>query len=248
MRGSRSLALFALLLSASVVLPQAAPELPAYTRLNTFGIVTEYSGNSSHIFLGLSQNRQLFTVGASYSRRVFLNRIAAGQYMIELRPVFFESDPLWRETVTVNSPPPTGSVTTNSTYSQACQPFSTTYAGDYEGVTYSETVTVTCNRRQWTYGQSISPAGFNWNFLPRHRLQPVVTVMGGYLFTARPIPVSDASSANFTFSVGAGFEFYQNATRSIRAEYRLQHISNAGIADDPGIDSQLLQFSYNFGR
>jgi hypothetical protein len=252
MRSFCSLALLALLFFVPVAFSQAAPAESVYTRLNTFGIFGEYSNDSSHIILGYAQNRKLLDFGGSYSRRVFLTRHFDGQYMLELDPVMLESDPLWHETTVINSPPPTSTSSNDFTLSQACYPFSKTFTNVIQGVTYSDTETITCNRRQWTFGQGFSPIGFKLNLMPRRRIQPVLTVLGGYMFSTRPIPVSDASSANFTFSLGAGFEFYRSQTgsqtRSIRAEYRYHHISNAGTAYDPGIDNQLIQVTWAFGR
>jgi hypothetical protein len=247
MRGLCSFAI-TLLLSASAAFSQAAPERAIYTRLNTFGIYGEYSNNSSHIFLGISQNRKLVDFGASYGRRLVLNHVIDGQYMMELTPIMFESDPLYTVTIAHLSPPPTQTAISQNSYSPACHPFSESLTDVDQGVTYSNTITLTCNQRQWTYGQGFSPIGFKANFLPHRPIQPVVTLMGGYVFATRSIPVYDASSFNFTFSVGAGFEFYSSATRSIRAEYRLHHLSNAGIANDPGIDSQIIQVTYAFGQ
>lgn len=247
MHSSRLAALLALLLCASAAFSQAAPDHPYYSRLNTFGLFGEYSNDSSHILLGLSQNRKLLDVGGTYSRRVLLNRYIDGQYFAELRPIMFESDPVFHETVVRTSPPPATTLSIDLTAPQACHPSSASFGTVYQGVTYSETDTISC-RCQWTFGEGFSPLGFKLNLLPRHRIQPVFTALGGYMFATRPIPVADASSANFTFSLGAGFEWYRSATRSIRAEYRLHHLSNAGIADDPGIDSQLIQITYAFGH
>lgn len=244
----RLLALTALLLCASTAFSQAAPERAIYTRRNTFGVFGEYSNNSSHIFLGVSQNRQLLNFGVSYSRRLILNHVIDGQYMIELTPFMFESDPLYTVTYTHTSPPPTQTNSVTDTSYSACHPFSESFSSVDQGVTYAETISVTCNRRQWTFGQGFSPVGFELNFLPHHPIQPILTLMGGYVFASRPIPVSDASSFNFTFSLGTGFEFYRSANRSLRLEYRLHHLSNAGIAEDPGIDSQIVQLTYAFGR
>lgn len=246
MHSSRLAALLALLCS-SVAFSQSAPDHPYYSRLNTFGLFGEYSNNSSHIALGLSQNRKLLDFGASYSRRVFLNRYIDGQYLAELTPIMFESDPIYHETIAYTSPPPARTFSNDLTLAQPCQPSSESFSTVYQGVTYSETDTITC-QRQWTFGEGFSPLGFKANLLPRRRIQPVVTLLGGYMFSTRPIPVADASSANFTFSVGAGFEWYRSANRSIRAEYRYNHISNAGIADNPGIDSQLVQITYAFSH
>ncbi len=127
---------------------------------------------------------------------------------------------------------------------------------DKQGNPFTVTDTATCGR-QWTFGQGLSPAGLKINLLPRQRLQPVITLLGGYLLSTQPIPINDAGSFNFTFEVGAGLELYRSkerskslfGNRSIRAEYRYQHISNKNTARfNPGIDSGLLQVTYAFGR
>lgn len=251
-------ALLALLASASSGFAQVKPAgYPYYSRLNTFGFFGEYSNDSSHMVLGYAEDRKLLNFGGMYSRRLYLNRIVDWQYMAELRPVILESDPVYHVKVVVTSPPSdAGTFSSDETFAQACHPFSENFKNVVGGVTFSETETVTCGRR-WTFGEGFSPIGFKWNFLTRHRLQPVFTGLGGYMFSTQPIPVSDAGSFNFTFEFGAGVEFYLSkdpsdsrfGTRSIRAEYRYHHISNDfTAADNPGIDSGLLQVSYCFGR
>ena len=60
----------------------------------------------------------------------------------------------------------------------------------------------------------------------------------------------DSSAFNFTFSFGAGLDFFRRPNRSMRLEYRLQHLSNAdlGASIDPGIDSQMIHLGYAWGR
>ena len=249
MHSTRIVVLLTLLLPASMALSQAPPDHTYYSRLNTFGLFGEYSNNSSHILLGVAQNRKLLDFGGSYSRRLFLNRIVDAQYMAELTPIMLESDPLTHEIITITAPPPTETLTSTGTLPQACHPSTQTFTDVIEGITFSNTDTLTCGQRQWTFGEGFSPAGFKLNFLPRRRIQPVFTALAGYMFSTKPIPVVDAGSSNFTFSVGAGVEFYRSSTRSIRAEYRFHHISNDYTADDnPGIDNQLIQVTYAFGR
>lgn len=246
MHCARSLALLAVLLPVANALSQTSLEPAYYSRLNSFGFFGEYSNDSSHILIGVSQNRKLLNFGGTYSRRVLLNRFVDGQYMAELRPILIESDPVFHVTTTFTEPPLI--FIDNITLPQACKPYSVTYSGVDQGAPYSETETITCGRR-WTFGEGFSPIGFKWNFRPRHRIQPVFTTLAGYMFSTQPIPVAEAGSWNFTFEFGAGFEFYRSATRSIRAEYRYHHISNAYTADaNPGIDSGTFQVTYAFGR
>ena len=245
-----SVALLILLFFVPAAFSQAKTQPFYYSRLNSFGFFGEYSNNSSHILLGVTQNRKLLDFGGFYSRRILLNHIVDGQYMAELRPVMIESDPLFHETTVVTSPPSiAGTYENDLTFAEACHPFSKTFTTVIEGMTYSSTETISCKHRQWTFGEGFSPIGFKANFLPRHRLQPVFTALAGYMFSTRPIPVVDAGSWNFTFEVGAGFELYRSARRSIRAEYLLHHISNDYTANtNPGIDSQMIQITYAFGH
>jgi opacity protein-like surface antigen len=244
----RSVVLLALLASACAASSQTAPVPAHYSRLNTFGVFGEYSNDSSHIILGTAENRKLLDFGGGYSRRVLLNRFVEGQYMLELRPIMLESDPLAHQTIHSTSPPPPFTVTSEFATVQACHPFSATFTSVLQGVTYSNTTTLTCGR-QWTFGEGFSPLGFKWNFRPRHRIQPVISLLGGYMFATKPIPVADAGSWNFTFEFGGGVEWYRSATRSIRAEYRIHHISNKDTAaENPGIDNGLFQVTYSFGH
>jgi hypothetical protein len=248
MHSARWFVLIALLLSAIDAFAQTPLRDVYYSRLNSVGIFGEYSNDSSHMLLGTAQNRKLLNFGGTYSRRVLLNRFVDGQYMLELRPIMLESDPVFHETLHVTQPPPASTETGNFEAAAACHPFTESFTNTYQGVTYADTETVTCGRR-WTFGQGFAPVGFKWNFRPRHRLQPVFTTLLGYMFSTQPIPVTNAGSWNFTIEVGAGFELYRSANRSIRAEYRYHHISNDYTADaNPGIDSGLFQLTYAFGH
>ena len=242
----RWFALIALLLPAVHAFAQTPLRDVYYSRLNSFGFFGEYSNDSSHMLLGTAQNRKLLNFGGTYSRRVLLNRFVDGQYMAELRPIMLESDPVYHLTYSL-SPPPI-SFSENETFGAACYPYTATVSGVSQGVSYSESITNTCGRR-WTFGEGFAPVGFKWNFRPRHRLQLVFTTLLGYMFSTQPIPVANAGSFNFTIEAGAGFELYRSANRSIRAEYRYHHISNASTADlNPGIDSGLFQVTYAFGH
>jgi opacity protein-like surface antigen len=88
-----------------------------------------------------------------------------------------------------------------------------------------------------------------WNFRPRHKLQPIVEGHVGYQYSTQPIPSVNAGAFNFTFDVGAGFELYRTHSDSYRVEYRYHHISNHDTADDnPGIDNGVIQISWLFGH
>ena len=234
-----------------------------YRRRNSFGLFGEYSNSSSHIVLGAADQRKLLNFGAFYSRSLVRGRGVDFQYLLEVRPVILESDPLahysFNSTVTFPGTPP-NITTVSGTYAPIykCQPFSNSSSGsDSDGTTYTSSSMQTCGGRQWTFAEGMSPVGIKLNFRTHHRLQPVFTGLGGYMFSTRPIPVAAAGSFNFTFEFGAGVELYQPADRpgsrfshrSIRAEYRYHHLSNHSTADqNPGVDNGMLQLTYAFGR
>jgi opacity protein-like surface antigen len=227
---------------------QTPPEVPLYSRVNTFGVFGAYSGDSSHMVLGYAQNRKLLDIGVAYNRRLRLGSIVSWQYSAELLPVALESDPVTHYVLNQQTPTP-GVLVSDFRQVAACVANSASYSDTLpNGVTFSGTVTTTC-KRTWTVGEAFSPVGLQWNFRPRQRLQPVVIGHGGYMYSTQAIPTDDAGSFNFTFDLGAGLEFYLSNSRSIRADYRYHHISNHDTANDnPGIDNGIFQVTYAFGR
>jgi len=259
MRRLRFVGLLPLVCLGGFLCAQSAEVHPVFSRLNSFGAFGEYSNSSSHILLGFAQQRKLLNFGASYGRRILLRPLVDLEYVAEVRPLMFESDPVVQATdVETSSKYPTQSYQYSYRPDQQCRPslISTFSVTDTQGNTYTSVTTGTCGR-QWTFGQGFSPAGLKVNLLPRHAIQPVITALGGYMFSAQAIPVNGAGSFNYTLEIGAGVELYRSrgtsdsrfGKRSVRAEYRYHHISNKNTAlTNPGIDSGLLQVTYAFGR
>jgi hypothetical protein len=251
------------LISAAPSIAQTQPGEDYFARKNTFSFLGAYSNDSSHILLGVAENRKLLNIGAGYSRRLFMDHIVNWQYSFEILPVALNSDPVLvtdtTATLVFNNGMPTETLTNVGIYSipGPCAPSTTTASfplyGPVNGAqtligTETEVSVFTCSRR-WTIGEAISPIGFQWNFMPRKKLQPIVIGHGGYMYSTQPIPIPSAGSFNFTFDIGAGFELYRSKSRSIRAEYRYHHISNHGTAEEnPGIDNGVFQLTYSFGR
>jgi hypothetical protein len=249
--GGGCLAVLAIVAGAAGAGAQNAvgPESPYYARVNSFGVLTAYSSDSSHILMGTAENRELLSIGGSYSRRLLMNQVVNWQYNAELLPVALESDPLLHSVTTYTMPLP-APPPLSSTYAtvSACHAASGTVNYKINGVEYSFNYVDTCSR-QWTIGEGMSPIGFQWNFMPRHKLQPVITSHGGYMYSTHAIPVLGAGAFNFTFDIGAGFELYRSRTQSIRAEYRFHHISDDWTSpQNPGIDNGVFQVTYSFGR
>jgi hypothetical protein len=222
----------------------------SFSRKNTIGIFAAYSNDSSHILLGDAENRKLLDFGLVYNRRLFQNHFVNWQYSGEVLPVALESDPVAHQ-VQYQTQPTIITIVDPYTWGQviSCVNPLVPYTYVIQGVTYAGTGTLKCTSRQWTIGEGISPVGFQWNFLPRHKTQLFLDGHGGYMYSTQPIPMPDAGSFNFTFDIGAGVEFYRSKKRSLRVEVRAHHISNHNTADDnPGIDNALFQLTYAFGK
>ncbi len=228
---------------------QSAGEVPQYARTNSFGIVTAYSPDSSHMLLGISEKRKLWDFGISYSRRLFGGNHAIWQYDAEFLPIALDGDPLGRAVLHETLP-----VATTTQFDLgpivSCAPRTVPYTfTDVNGVVHTGVVNDFCHGRRWTFGEAISPVGLRWNFRPHRKIQPLVAFHLGYMYSTKAIPTVDAGSFNFTFDGGAGFELYRSRSQSLRVEYRYHHISNHNSADEnPGIDNGLIQLSYVFGR
>lgn len=220
-----------------------------YSRVNSFGLIAAYSNDSSHILLGDAEQRKLLEFGGSYNRRLWLGRQVSWQYSAEFLPVVLESDPLSLFVDAQTSPTVTTTLVSGNP-PVSCSAFIEHYSfPGSNGETYSGTAMLSCHGRRWTVGEAMSPVGIQWNFRPAHKLQPFLDGHGGYMYSAKHIPVDSAGSFNFTFDVGAGLELYRTRTRSVRLEYRYHHISNDNTAtSNPGIDNGLIQVTYSFGR
>jgi hypothetical protein len=241
---------FLILLSGSSIHAQTSDSGPI-SRRNTFGIYVEYSNDSSHMVLGVAENRKLVALGGSYALRLWRSHVGDLRYIVEARPVLMESDPVARDVQTltyVDPPGPTFSGVFKSEPITACRPGTIQQSEQLPGQTIDITNTTTCDRR-WVFAQGFSPVGLQYGFRPGRSFQPLLTSTAGYVFSTTPIPVDNAGSFNFTFDMGAGFEWFRTRSQSIQFEYRYHHISNHSTADaNPGIDNGVFKLTYAFGR
>ena len=222
-----------------------------FSRRNTFTVFTEYSNDSSHILMGVAENRKLVALGGSYARRLWPSHLGDLRYIVEIRPVLMVSNPV-AYTTTVSTPfDPPGPTSTNTASSEpdrSCKPGTSQQTFHFPSQSYLYVSTTTCGQR-WIFAQGFSPVGLQYSFRPTHGIQPFVSSTAGYIFSTNPIPTSDAGSFNFTFDIGGGIEFLRRRTHSIQIEYRFHHISNhETAADNPGIDNGVFKLSYAFGR
>ena len=206
---------------------------------NTWGIFGEFSPNSSHIFLGIAQQRRLLMFGGEYAHRFHAGRLVVMDFLVQARPVILESDPALLGFRNVS----TGRVEFPIT------PLRVSIIDHTHFVVGPGDVVVPFYTRQWTYAGGLNPLGIKINFRPRHRLQPVVTGAAGFVISRRDIPVDHAAAFNFSFELGGGLEWFFQPHRSFRLDYRVHHISNADTGTrNPGIDSGLFQLTYSFGK
>lgn len=225
----------------------------------TWSLFTEYSPGSSHIILGYSSQREFVALGGALTQRFFAGRYLNLAYRAEVRPLMVESDPVltgWCYNINLPSVAGYPGGLQESGYYRIPHETPVLSTGQkgyyntftYNGQTYYADYTLIYGRR-WTYVGGLSPAGLQAKFLPRSRMRPVLTLMTGFAVSPRDIPMFDSSAFNFTFSFGAGFDFFQRPGREMRFEYRIQHLSNADLGwGNPGIDSQVIHVGYAWGR
>ncbi|HLI77507.1 MAG TPA: acyloxyacyl hydrolase [Acidobacteriaceae bacterium] len=219
---------------------------------NQWSGFAEYSNDSSHIVLGVSENRKLAAVGGAYARRLLRTPVFTWQYLVEVRPFLLESDPVGYLQITPG--PGSGNSPSQSVLSlqrsSDCFPVNetVTYTDPVTGQMVSFSVMQSCGRR-WTYAAALSPLGQKINFWPKRHLQPFAVGNAGFLVAAHPIPLETARRFNFTFEFGAGLEWIYRPQRSVALEYRVHHISNDFTAEsNPGVDSGTFKVTYSFSR
>lgn len=93
-------------------------------------------------------------------------------------------------------------------------------------------------QRKRAYGSGISPVGFQWDFLPLHRVQPFFSGDGGFIYFDKPVLSPQGSQFMYTVDYGAGFNIFHHRNQAITIGYRYQHLSNANISHhNPGTDT-----------
>jgi hypothetical protein len=93
-------------------------------------------------------------------------------------------------------------------------------------------------QRKRVYGSGVSPVGFQWDFLPLHRIQPFFSGNGGFIYFSQPVLNPQGSQFMYTIDYGAGFNIFHHKNQAITIGYRYQHLSNANISHhNPGTDA-----------
>ena len=94
------------------------------------------------------------------------------------------------------------------------------------------------NQRKRVYGSGVSPAAFQWSFLPLHRVQPFFSGAGGFIYFSDRVLSPQGSQWMYTIDYGTGLNFFRHGNQAITLGYRYQHLSNADISHhNPGTDA-----------
>jgi hypothetical protein len=224
---------------------QTVPDGPTFSHKYSLGLFAEGSPTSSHMLLGYARERELVGVGAALTRRLSVGNSAELDYLIEVRPLLMESDPMLvslesNQYGTVLFSPTIPLVNPRNLadpYNIGVAPFA---AYGYTNAKFS---------RRWTYTGGASPFGLQLNGFKHSRIQPEIMANAGFLVSPRDIPIQQSSYFNFTFQVGGGMEWYRTDSQSLLMEYRYHHFSSKDLGTyNPGTDSGLWKLTYRFGR
>jgi hypothetical protein len=103
--------------------------------------------------------------------------------------------------------------------------------------------------RDYAYGAGVIPVGFKLFVAPGHRIKPYLTVSSGPFYFNKQVPVPDSAQFNFLSTGGGGVQIYISARRAISIEYRVGHLSNAGVGNlNPGFNSSTIHAGFSVFR
>jgi hypothetical protein len=193
-----------------------------YGGKQSFGISGSYAPDSSHILIGISEQRRTWTAGGEYTRRLFKRDRFRVDYTGSLNPFFQESDPTLiglEATLTPGAPPTILPLTPTRVVTVDHAPIKTVC-----GVEPSCYPVYNLYGRQSTYGASISPLGARISLFPRLRLQPSFATDIGLLFSTRDLPIDDTEKLNYQFSFGPGVQVFSAHNAAARLELVYRHI------------------------
>ncbi len=236
-----------LLIAAAFAVPDTAPaqDSTGYGGTRSFGVSASYSPDSSHILIGNSGQRRIWTLGAEYTRLLHRSRHLRLDYEGSFVPLFLESDPTVTATVFTSSGQ---KIVTQQTPERVLRVDHGAVGSILTG-NGSLAPVYAIFGRQNTYAVAFAPLGARVTAFPRWRLQPSLAIDLGVVLAARDIPLDDAAQFNYTFALGPGIRLFANKRTSWRLEYLYRHISNAGEGDqNPGIDQGVVRLTVSLHR
>jgi hypothetical protein len=101
--------------------------------------------------------------------------------------------------------------------------------------------------REHVYGGGFIPVGFKLFLAPQHRIKPYITVSSGAFYFTRQFPIPNSAQFNFLSTAGPGLQVFLSPRRSLSLEYRIGHLSNAGIGNrNPGFNNSMIVLGFSF--
>jgi hypothetical protein len=217
--------------------------LPGGTQ--SIGVSTSYSPDSSHIFIGLAEQRRTWTAGIEYTHLLSYGNKLRWDYEGSVTPLYAESDPVSiGMTATV----------AGTTYMTPEAPQRVTFVNHAPvGIAHALDGAVSpiypVYSRQTTYAAGVAPLGARVTAFPRRALRLSFAVDLGFVVSPRDMPVDLSDQFNYMFAFGPGVELYTSQSSSVRLEYIYRHISNAdeGFVN-PGVDQGVVRLTVSQHR
>jgi Lipid A 3-O-deacylase (PagL) len=213
--------------------------------VQSLGFSSSYSPNSSHIMIGLAEQRRTWTVGIEYTHLLHITRNFRYDYEGSVLPMYLESDPtVIGTTTTING----------KTFITSEPPIRVVYVdrGPVGTATEGRGVTAPIYAfygRENTYAAALLPLGARMSAFPRSRIQPSFAIDLGFVVSSRDIPVDQSDQFNYLFAFGPGFQVYSGPRSSVRVEYIYRHISNAHQGfQNPGVDQGVFRVTLSHHR
>jgi len=220
-------------------------ESSSFGGAESFGISSSYSPDSSHIFIGQSEQRRTWTAGFEFTHILHISPHYRFDYEGSVLPFYWESDPtVIGTTLTIN----------HETFKAYQTPVRVVQV-DHGPVGYAiagqnQTVPVyAIYSRENTYAAALAPLGGRISAFPRARIQPSFSLDLGFVVSSRDIPIDLSDQFNYMFSFGPGVQVYSNERSSVRLEYIYRHISNAHQGyENPGVDQGVVRLTLSRHR
>lgn len=222
--------------------PARAQEVGGFGGKESFGVFSSYSPDSSHMLIGMSEQRRSWTAGLEYTHRIGSIGQVRWDYEFSILPFYLESDPAVVATTATYD---------GETFTTSNSPIRVIHIDPTTpvGVTYTGIKVYPIYGRETSYAVGMSPLGGRTTFFPRSRIQPSFAVDLGFLVSNRDLPVDDSNRFNFTFAFGPGVQVFSSERSSVRLEYLYHHISNAGMGDsNPGVDQGVFRLTMSHHR
>jgi hypothetical protein len=211
----------------------------------SYGLSWSYSPDSSHMLIGLAEQRKTWTLGVEFTHRITSGEHFRLDYEGSYLPVYEESDPTVIGTTTAIAGH------TFVTYEQPTRVIFVDHGpvGTATMVDGVSSPIYAIFGRESTFAAALAPLGARVSGFPHSWIQPSFSLDLGFVVSERDLPVDECDQFNYMFSFGPGVQVYTNARTSVRMEYIYRHISNAHQGyQNPGVDQGVLRLTLSRHR